>query len=115
GKDHAQTRPSPRQYLVSASAAALGRGIRPAVHKKKPGRLARAQLYATDRKSRQATFFIALDTPLLIGSAVSVATFCAMPASSLPWPVRVSKCSRACLVESSTNSDGDFTPNIAST
>src|SRR5947209_12190980 len=65
-------------------------------------------------QNAQATFFIALLTPLLIGSAVSVATFCARPASSLPWPVSVSKCSRACLVDSSTNSDGDFTPNSAS-
>src|ERR1700752_1748304 len=62
-----------------------------------------------------ATFFIALETPLLIGSAVAGATFCAMPASSLPCAGRVSNLGGECAVASSTNSDGDFTPNSFST
>src|SRR5437660_8012591 len=59
----------------------------------------------------QATFFIAFSTPLLNGSAVSVATFWARAESSLPCAVSVSNCERECAVVSSTSSDGDLTPN----
>src|SRR5690242_13950550 len=71
--------------------------------------------HATKFVARYATFFIAFSTPLLIGSAVSVATFCARPASSLPCAVSVSNCMRECAVATSINSDGDFTPNSFST
>src|ERR1700689_3261776 len=63
-----------------------------------------------DRPDRagQATLANALFIPLLIGSAVSVATFCARALSSLLWAVSDSNCFRACALDSSIISDGDF-------
>src|SRR5262249_25234915 len=57
-----------------------------------------------------ATFLKALVTPLLIGSAVSVASFWAAAVSSLVWSVTASNCLRACALVSSTISESDFTP-----
>src|SRR5262245_19552486 len=56
----------------------------------------------------QAACLNTLPTPSLIGSAVSVAIFCASAANSLVCAVTASKCLRTCAVESSTTSDSDF-------
>src|SRR6185369_2757008 len=55
--------------------------------------------------SGQATFANALLMPLLIGSAVSVATFWASAFNSLVCWVSASNCLRACVLDSSTISE----------
>ena len=52
------------------------------------------------------------ETPVLRGSVVVRVTFWASVASCLLCSVSVSTCLRACSVQSSKNSEGDFTPDI---
>ena len=60
----------------------------------------------------QATFLLnAIVMPALSGSVILVVTFWASSVSSLVCAIIVSNCLRACAVDSSTNSDGDFTPS----
>ena len=54
-----------------------------------------------------------LVTPVLSGSVISVVIFCASAVSSLVCAVIVSKCLRACAVDSSKNSGTDFTASMA--
>src|SRR5580693_1138813 len=56
----------------------------------------------------QATLLSALLMPLLIGSAVSVATFCASVPSSLLCLVSVSNCLRLWALDNSMTSDSDL-------
>src|SRR5580704_10121237 len=58
----------------------------------------------------QAAGWNSFDALVLIGSAVSVATFLASSASSLALAVKVSNCDLACEDHSSIASEGDLTP-----
>jgi hypothetical protein len=80
------------------------------VQSKSPGKWpGLSNAYATRWSLDQTTFLNALVTLSLSGSADSVVTFCASAVSSLVWPVTVSNCLRAWVVDSSTNSENDFT------
>src|ERR1700694_985073 len=58
----------------------------------------------------QVTFWRTLATLFLIGSAVSIAAFCARSQSSLFCAAATSKFLRACAAESVMISDSDFVP-----
>jgi hypothetical protein len=64
------------------------------------------------REEGQPAYLLnAVATPALSGSVILMVTFWASSVSSLVCAIIVSNCFRACAVDSSTNSDGDFTPS----